>query len=119
MFGKKIVKEKEVPAAPEVADIEVPIEEPQTIGMPGFVEDNVPVKAKAPVAAPVEAPAPVAATVEAPAPVAAPVEAPAPVAAPAEQYQIVETAVSPAEGLYVYKIIINKYLGELGGVYNA
>ena len=106
MFGRKNVKE-EVPELPERVDLEIPVEQPKNAGMPGFTED-----APAPVAAPAPEPAPVAAPV--PVPVAPPVAK-----KPAEQYQIIETALSPTEGLYVYKIITNKYLGELGGVYEA
>ena len=33
--------------------------------------------------------------------------------------EIVEVGLPASEGLYVYKIVTNKYLGELGGVYEA
>ena len=74
--------------------------------MPGFTADA-------------EEPKPVAAPTQEP--VVAPVKAPepAPVKKEVERFQIVETAMSATEGLYIYKIVTNKYLGELGGVYEA
>ncbi|KKN51435.1 hypothetical protein LCGC14_0622510 [marine sediment metagenome] len=99
----------------------------ENAGMPGFTVDEKPAVATATEVIPVEdegipgfgsigapAPEPIAAPA-----VVEPIAAPAPVKAPAEQYQIIETGISPSEGLYVYKIVTNKYLGELGGVYEA
>lgn len=100
MFGTRNTEE-EAPKEEE-ADLEVP----KNAGMPGFVEDEPePAKEK-----PKSKPKPKAAAKP------KPVE---PEPAVVEQYQIVETAISPTAGLYVYKIITNKYLGELGGVYEA
>jgi len=112
-----------------VAPAQGPVAESQ--GIPGFGSIGAPAPAQeepaqAPTAEPqgipgfgsIGAPAPMQ---EEPAPVVAPTPAPAPAAAPAqpvEQYQIVEVAIGP-EGLYVYKIVTNKYLGELGGVYEV
>jgi len=105
MFGKRPTPE-ETPVVktelPETVDLEVPVAEQESAGMAGFTKDKAP-----------EAPKPVAPPV---APAPKPVEVPK---KPAEQYQIVETSISPSEGLYVYKIVTNKYLGELGGVYEA
>jgi len=94
MFGKKAKVEEEF-VAEEKADLVVPKEQPKTVGMQGFTEDPKPVQAPAPAPAPVPAPE------------------------PKEQYQIIETTFSPTKGLYIYKIVTNKYLGELGEVYEA
>lgn len=116
-----------------VAPAQGPVAESQ--GIPGFGSIGAPVPAQeepaqAPAAEPqgipgfgsIGAPAPMQEE-PAPAPTPAPVPAPTPAPAPAdtkpvEQYQIVEVAIGP-EGLYVYKIVTNKYLGELGGVYEV
>ena len=104
MFGEKITKKTAKTKSNSLAlPEETPdliVEKGENMGMPGFVADPAP----APVA---PEPTPVAPT-------------PAPVAPePAKQYQIVEVAMSATEGLYVYKIVTNKYFGELGGVYEA
>ena len=125
MFGKKPKKEvKDVaPVTPDLV-VERPAE---NAGMPGFTVDPKPATATAtevkdegiPGFGSIGAPAPAATEpIAAPAAAPAPVKAPTP-PAPAEQYQIVETGMAPGEGLYVYKIVTNKYLGELGGVYEA
>jgi len=106
MFGKKTVSAKketeqlrqEVTALKQEKEANTPdlvVEQPKTVGMQGFTED--PVKVEAPKPEPVK------------------VEEPKVV----EQYQIIETSMAPTEGLYVYKIVTNKYLGELGGIYEA
>ena len=117
MFGKKIETKKEVKKNPLAIEDNTPdlvVDRPvENMGMPGFVADPEPIKVEEPTPVPVVTPAPVAVAE----PIAAP--APAPVTTSAEQYQIVEVALSATEGLYVYKVITNKYLGELGGVYEA
>ena len=110
MFGKRTTAvkneteqlKKEVTALKQEKEANTPdlvVEQPKTVGMPGFTEDPKPAEAPEPVK----------------------VEAPKPVAPekPAEQYQIVEVGLAPTEGLYVYKVVTNKYLGELGGIYEA
>jgi len=123
MFGKKITetkketpKVKKNPLAIQDNTPDLVVDKPaENMGMPGFVADPEPTEDVAP-AKEEEAPTPaVESTPVASAPVAV---APAPVKAPT-QYQIVEVAMSATEGLYVYKIVTNKYLGELGGVYEA
>ena len=94
MFGKKVTKVTKVKPTEEVKP-DLVVEQPETMGMPGFVKDPEPPKVE-----------------EMPAPTPEP-------AKPAEQYQIVEVGLPASEGLYVYKIVTNKYLGELGGVYEA
>lgn len=129
MFGKKTTPKKELKAIKKAVEADTPdlvVDKPQSMGMPGFTADPEPAPAAAAPAAAAPEPqgipgfggigAPVpepAAAAPAPAPVAAPVAAPEPAR---EEYQIVETALGP-DGLYVYKIVTNKYLGELGGVY--
>ena len=105
MFGKRKNANENLATKDESPDLVV---KKETIGMPGFTADPEP----APVAVPKIAPAPV------PVPVSAPASAPEPEPIN-EQYQIVEVGMSTAEGIYVYKIVTNKYLGELGGVYEA
>ena len=109
MFGKKSTKKVEE-VVPETADLVV--EQPKTIGMPGFTEDVATAPVPAPVVAPVSVPAPIVAP--------EPVVAPAPVVASVakEQYQIIGAELLP-EGLYKYIIVTNKNLGEVGGVYDA
>jgi len=109
MFGKRQEK-VEYKKLPEQADLEVPVEEPETVGMQGFTEDKKPAESK-PVSVPTQEPTS--------APVKAPVPVPAPVEKPVERYQIIETGLAAQEGVYVYKIVTNKYLGELGGVYET
>lgn len=138
MFGKKVTQDEKKTVAQtkkELADAkkkidsltpDLVVDKPaENAGMPGFTVDKKPAVATATEVAPVKdegipgfgsVGAPVVAEHTA-APVPAP--APEPVKAPVEQYQIVETSMPPAEGLYVYKIVTNKYLGELGGVYEA
>ena len=107
MFGKKIETKEEVKKNPLAIEDNTPdlvVDKPaENMGMPGFVADPEPVKVEEPVA---------------PEPTPAPVVAPAPAKTP-EQYQIVEIAMAATEGLYIYKVVTNKYLGELGGVYEA
>jgi len=106
MFGKRKNTKNDLPVLEDKPDLVV---EKETVGMPGFTVDPEPT----PAPAPAPAPAPVAA------PAPAPVAAPAPAPPIKEQYQIVEVGMSVTEGIYVYKIVTNKYLGELGGVYEA
>ena len=118
MFGEKITKKTAKTKSNSLAlPEETPdliVEKGENMGMPGFVADPAPAPV-APEPTPV-APTPAPVTPE-PTPVA---PTPAPVAPePAKQYQIVEVAMSATEGLYVYKIVTNKYFGELGGVYEA
>ena len=132
MFGKKTTQTEKTAVAQvkkELADANKKIDSltpdlvVENAGMPGFVEDVAPAPAEASAPAKDEG-IPGFGSIGAPAPEATePVvpQIPAPAATPIaqEQYQIVETAIGPAEGLYVYKIVTNKYLGELGGVYQA
>lgn len=139
MFGKKTTQaekktadevKKQLADANKKIDSLTPdlvVDKPtENAGMPGFVEDAPTVATVTPAKdegipgfGSIGAPAPEPAAVE---PIAAPmpelVKAPEP-AKIIEQYQIIETGVSPTEGLYIYKIVTNKYLGELGGVYEA
>lgn len=138
MFGKKTTQtkntaeqvKKELAVANKKIDSLTPdlvVDTPaETAGMPGFTVDDKPAVATATSVEEKGIPgfdsigAPVAPAAEEPiaAPAPEPVKAPEP-AAPVEQYQIAEIGMSPGEGLYVYKIVTNKYLGELGGVYAA
>ena len=144
MFGKKTIKEdKEMTKVMQAVSDNTPdlvVEQPANMGMPGFTAEPEPAAAvaPAPAPAPIAAPAPAPAqqgipgfgSIGAPAPMQEPEPAPVPKAKPIpkakpapvpkvqEQYQIVEVAMGP-EGLYVYKVVTNKYLGELGGVYEA
>jgi len=97
MFGKRIVanEEKEEEEKEEEGTPDLVVNKKETVGMTGFTKD-----------APTPEPVAVA-------------PAPAPVAKPIAQYQIVEVGLSAVEGLYVYKIVTNQKLGELGGVYEA
>lgn len=141
MFGKKttetkkenIAIKKELAAVKKAAADATPdlvVDKPiENAGMPGFTVDAKPEVATATevtpikdegipgfgsIGAPVEPPveeliaAPAIETVKAPE-----------VSSLSEHYQIVETGMATGEGLYVYKIVTNKYLGELGGVYEA
>lgn len=136
MFGKKSTQTEKKTAAQtkkKLADANKKIDSltpdlvvdksVENAGMPGFTEDAKPETATATETTPVKDEGiPGFGSIGAPAPaVTEPIAAPAsaPVKAPAEQYKIIETSLAPSEGLYVYKIITNKYLGELGGVYEA
>jgi len=131
MFGKKAKKEEPV-VTPSYEQPDLVVQQPQHIGMPGFVEDApvAPAPKPAPKPAPV-APEPALAIATPVAPEPKPAPKPAPVAPepalaipePAPEVSVerdwytVFAAELIKEGVYRYVITTNKPLGEVGGTY--